>query len=269
MITHPIRRFQRSLKRSGVAETMKLCLKGLLHPRKYHLLPGLQRLDEEFDSRFGVDTASVISLADLDVTGENQVFGVSYWPTTYQKFRELLAYLPIRPENFTFIDFGSGKGKALLMASEFPFNAVIGIEISKQLCEAASHNILSFISPSRTCTPVELLCMDAASFTIPPDRLVCYFYNPFEEPVMAQVVQRLEDSLREVPRDVFVVYLNPICGRLFDNSRLFARFKAGTNCRPLPGGQQSYSIWRSVAPQAAQPLSAPAIASTGAWQGER
>ena len=48
--------------------------------------------------------------------------------------------------------------------------------------------------------------MDAASFNLPDEPLVCYFYNPFHPSVMTRILDSLEASLRSSPRQVFVLY---------------------------------------------------------------
>jgi tRNA1(Val) A37 N6-methylase TrmN6 len=39
--------------------------------------------------------------------------------------------------DYTFIDFGSGKGRALLMAADLQFKSLIGIELRKELHDKA------------------------------------------------------------------------------------------------------------------------------------
>lgn len=56
--------------------------------------------------------------------------------------RQILDRLPLDFEEYTFIDLGSGKGRALLIASEYPFRAVVGVELSPKL-----HALRSTISP--------------------------------------------------------------------------------------------------------------------------
>ena len=51
--------------------------------------------------------------------------------------------------------------------------------------------------------------------------MVCYFYNPFDQVIMEVVVSRLVESLREIPREIYVIYLNAKYRMLFDNSGLW------------------------------------------------
>jgi hypothetical protein len=79
-----------------------------------------RRRDKEFDRRFGVDTAGTIPLSALDVEDANWEFGFAYEPTDPKFFKAIVGELPIQFEEFTFVDVGSGKGRVLLLAAEFP-----------------------------------------------------------------------------------------------------------------------------------------------------
>ena len=46
-----------------------------------------------------------------------------------------------RLRDFTFIDLGCGKGRVLLMASDYPFKKIIGVEFMPELHRAAQKNI--------------------------------------------------------------------------------------------------------------------------------
>ena len=71
-----------------------------------------------------------------------------------------------------FIDFGSGKGRALLLASELPFKKIVGIEFSPPLHEIARANWRNYLSATQRCKAVELLCLDVVEYAIPPEPAV-------------------------------------------------------------------------------------------------
>lgn len=126
-----------------------------------------------------------------------------------------MASLVIRHEDFVFVDVGSGKGKVLLMAAEYPFKRVVGIEYSKYLHDAAQRNITAYRSPDARCARIESICGDAASTPLPCDPMVLYMFNPFGGAVLEPMVKNLVRSLAEIPRKVFVVYYNALCGDIF------------------------------------------------------
>jgi hypothetical protein len=99
---------------------------------------GLQR---EFDRTYHVDTAGTTELDGLEVVGNHRDLGHRYRGTDPQLFRTAIGSLPIHHEDFVFIDFGSGKGKALFLAAEWPFKAIIGVEFAPALHRIAESNI--------------------------------------------------------------------------------------------------------------------------------
>jgi SAM-dependent methyltransferase len=177
-----------------------------------------QREAEEFDRKFQVDTGGLIPLEDVDVVGENRDHGHSYLGILPGAFRELLAAIPVAHERYIFIDFGSGKGRALLIAAEFPFKAVIGVEFAPELHRIAEANIRVDSNPARRCRDIRTLCMDVAEFDLPPEPAVLYFYNPFSEKVLSSVLERVERSLRESPRDLWIGYFNLWANRPLDRA---------------------------------------------------
>ena len=103
----------------------------------------------------------------------------------------------------------------MLMAADYPFNEIIGVEYSSCLHEVAEQNIANYVSPTRMCEKITSIRCDAEQFAIPGGPVVHYFANPFEEPVMKRVVQNIVDSLTEEPRPMFVAYYNAICADVF------------------------------------------------------
>jgi len=60
-------------------------------------------------------------------------------------------------KDFTLIDLGSGKGRVLLMASDYPFKRIIGVEFMPELHRVAEGNIRKY-AEHRTEAPLDHLC---------------------------------------------------------------------------------------------------------------
>ena len=102
-----------SLKRRGIRATLSDAVHRRLDtgsPRRAHVSDG-------YDALYGVDTAGSIPLSDLDIKGPNWIFGTVYEATNARRFQELMAFAPEDLASYSFVDFGSGKGKALLLAA--------------------------------------------------------------------------------------------------------------------------------------------------------
>ena len=132
----------------------------------------------------------------------------------------MIEKLDIEIDRFIFIDFGSGKGRVLLVAAQFPFREVIGVEFSRQLHEIALRNIARFPEDQLHCRSIRSILDDAMAFVLPPSELVCYLYNSFESKVLTSVVQRLAAHAGNGYR-IIVIYVNPVHREVFDQSGAF------------------------------------------------
>jgi 16S rRNA G966 N2-methylase RsmD len=169
-----------------------------------------------FDWRHGVRTVGDANLANLTLVGNNADHGVFYHPAHPKFLRALFNSLKIDFPSYTFVDLGSGKGRALLVASEYPFSEIIGVEFAAELHEIASQNIQSYRSKTQQCKNVKSLNLDAVEFEFPLTPLVLYFFNPFRPPVLIPVLQRLQHSLDSHPREVTLLYETPYHGALIE-----------------------------------------------------
>ncbi|MFZ5891862.1 MAG: class I SAM-dependent methyltransferase [Myxococcota bacterium] len=174
-------------------------------------------LDSAFDRKYGTDTGGIID--DMSQLGVDSVHGQNafgYEGIQLPVFRRILADLHVTPNDYVFIDFGSGKGRAVMMAAEQHFAAVHGVEFSPVLHEIARRNCAQFRRRNPGSSPISLYCQDAAEFQIPDGNLVCFFYNPFNEQVMRKVLDNIAVALEKSPRELLIAYRNPSCAGLLD-----------------------------------------------------
>lgn len=129
----------------------------------------------------------------------------AYVATDYEIFRKAIRSIDIRAGEDVFVDFGSGKGRPVLLAAEYPFRRVIGVEYSKQLHDAACQNLR--LSKRLVCQDVELVHADAGEWAIPPDATVLFFFNPFEGQVLAKVCDNIRASIAAAPRRITIIYV--------------------------------------------------------------
>ena len=189
--------------------------------------------DVEYDWDHDVNTTSAT------VSWRDRLLGVfhsAYQPTDPVIFHEMLAAVPVDVSGFTFIDLGSGKGRTLLMASEYPFQRIIGVELLPDLNRAACENLQVFKSEKQRCFSIESIGGDAREFQFPPEPTVLYLFNPLPEAGLAAVIRRLEASAQNHPRAVIVLYHNPIHERLLAESRVLKKI----------GGTHQFSVFSTT-----------------------
>jgi len=141
-------------------------------------------------------------------------FHSAYQPTDPAFFAEMMHELQrhtsFNLQEFTFIDLGSGKGRVLLMASEYPFRRIIGVELLPSLNRIALENIALYKSETQKCSALNSVCGDATSFPLPEEPIVLYLFNPFPEPALKRALANLETHLHASPRVVYLLYHNPV-----------------------------------------------------------
>lgn len=168
-----------------------------------------ERADRDFDRRYGVNTWGDTPLHQVGIAEQDLERGNGlYRPVSEELFREAMALLEIDASEFSFIDYGAGKGKVLLMAAHMPFREVIGIEFSPVLHEAAVANLSAFQGADRICGEISILCGDAMEYSPPAGPLVCFFFNPFSPEVWMKVLNKLQSSWEAEPRPIYIVYTN-------------------------------------------------------------
>ncbi len=177
----------------------------------------------QLDKRFNISTIGIMSSEDSGIAEHLRDHATYYEATQTLDFPLLMSRLEIVPHDYTFVDYGSGMGRVILSAAEFPFRSVVGVELSEQLHLQANRNIQTFRSRWQRCTDVQSMWGDAAEFDIPDTPLVLYFYNPFDAVVISQVLDRIAASFRTRPRRIVILYLNPVHERVMNECRWLRR----------------------------------------------
>jgi SAM-dependent methyltransferase len=163
--------------------------------------------DNSFDRRQGTDTGGMVPSAELDIDDDATRWQANlYLGSPARVTRRLLKSLAIDYPDYTFVDYGSGKGRALFVAAELPFRKVVGVEISADLHHVAEKNLLLYES-SNLKTPIELCCGNALEYPLPKGNLVLHMYHPFGPDVLRAMLKVIEASARAAPRRILVPYL--------------------------------------------------------------
>jgi SAM-dependent methyltransferase len=162
----------------------------------------LWRLREEFfpekhpyDQLTGCNTSGMIHSRRLGPEAED------YQPVDPDVFRAGIDLLPEELAVFTFVDIGCGKGRALLLAEEYSFRKIVGVEFSRRLAQIAAKNAAKIGSQR-----ISVVHADARDFQFPPEPLVVFLYNPFSGDILRSVMNRLGPH----PSSLYILYVNPV-----------------------------------------------------------
>ena len=191
--------------------------------------------DEGVEKLFFRPTAQPIPLADLTVKGDHRAQGHDYKPTPKLVFDWALAGVPEDFSKLSFVDYGAGRGRVLLLAAQHPFAAVGGIEFATELHDDATMNIAQFPRSSMKCRNVECVLEDAATIGPLPGEAIHYFFNAFSAEIFAEVLAGIVASYREHPRRLYLILDRSGGGRACRGERRVQARRAA-RCR-APAGQ--------------------------------
>ena len=216
-------------------------LKKTLHKsRIYNKLVFLKVLRGKiYDIRHNVNTLSKASLEELTIESENLKHGVEYAASDPRTIKKIFNEFNIRHEDFVFVDLGSGKGRVLFLASDYPYKKIIGVEFAAELDATAKKNIKNYRSKNQKCKNIEAIHLDAAKFQIPEDPVVFFICNPFGEKVLSQVLKNIENSLENSPREIYIFYLVTFHRHILDKSEKFKEIESS----------DWHILYKSVLPQ--------------------
>ena len=164
--------------------------------------------DGAFDRRFGTDTAGKVQTSALGFDdGAAQDKAVLYLPSPAKVTHWMLENIGLEPRNHAFVDLGCGKGRVVLVAAQYPFAKVIGVDLSKALSEVARRNVARFDPRSRKCADVQIVTANATTFDWPDANVLLHLYHPFEPEITVAVLEHAARTWRARAKQLTVAYL--------------------------------------------------------------
>jgi precorrin-6B methylase 2 len=136
--------------------------------------------------------------------------------------RDLFNRITVRPDD-VFVDYGSGMGRVICVAATYPFRAVWGVEISRDLCQIAERNIQLAQSKFR-CGRVEIVHADALEFPVPREASMIFFFNPFGGSVLSGVMERIGESFNRLRREIRIIFCGTVSTGRFREEALRHRW---------------------------------------------
>jgi SAM-dependent methyltransferase len=199
-----------------------------------------------FDQRYGTDTGGLIGGATLAAQHPHDRYITGYAgipPSRFEdainRWREMVRSATV--EDYTFIDLGCGKGRAVLLASQLPFREVIGIELNPRLAAIAQSNAERWHQLHEARCPIRIEVGDASEPALPATPVLLFLYNAFAKPLVSRLADNLARSNHSAPIDL--IYQNAYHADVF------------TQRSPLR------ELWRAELPLSAEDGAADPVAS--------
>ena len=214
-------------------------------------LPGLLVRDgftqHPFDLEFGVRTSGLIAGRHL-VSGQvNDRYATAYYGVAPSVLRALLGRWRRCPhvaplDEYSFIDLGAGMGRAVMVASEYRFRRVIGVEMNPTLAGMARRNLALWRKAGRAKAPVTIRCADAVNFVFPSGPCLAFMFNPFAAPVLRRVLVSIAGALAARPGQMDLLYINHEHEDVLKRQAGFTRLYSGQVMRSRVDAIADHSI---------------------------
>jgi SAM-dependent methyltransferase len=196
------------------------------------LLPGLKVGEgftrHPFDLKFGVRTSGLVAGRHLKSGHRHDRHNTAYYAIAPSVFAALMKrWRKSRPaapiEDFIFIDIGAGMGRAVLMAAEMPFRAVVGVELHPTLAGIARRNLTLWRAAGRARAPMKIVCKDAVEFEFPQGPCLALLFNPFGAPVLRRLLAAWRTAFAGRAGQLDLLYVNNELEGVLEEARGFTR----------------------------------------------
>jgi SAM-dependent methyltransferase len=192
-----------------------------------------------FDQMHGTDTSGLVPAKDLVTGHENDEHVTAYYGVAPSILRALVErWLTTTPPqhitDYVFLDIGAGKGRAAMLASEFPFRHVIGVELNDDMASIARKNIGHWNKSHKNdptasaIAPIHIVHDDALNFELPSTPALVFLFHPFEAPVLRAFLRRIEAAFAKRPGTLDLLYVNAEHSATFDRHPAFTLLWQGS-----------------------------------------
>lgn len=235
--------FFRRMSRHGLLGTLKLIPRNIRWGWR-QLKPSNvaeRRRERALDRELGIETATHLTRGQLEAEWDSPKAPTGYQAVPREIFEEMVGCLPTDLSSFCFIDIGSGKGRALVLAARHGFPLVIGVELSSGLHRIAEKN-LARIGGSLPAT-IRTLNLNAREYQFPGTPTVVFFANPFaDKEIMREVVGNIERAHRQSGEPVFLLYHWPVHEKVLLEQGVWREFSKGHYRRDWGFEWKAYTI---------------------------
>lgn len=167
-----------------------------------------------FDVLHGIDTEGLLYAEDLSTGHAHDRHNEGYYATAPSLFEGAMAcwrqtLSDCGVEDYVFVDLGCGKGRVLLLASEWPFQAIHGMELSQDLARDARRNLRKWLRRPRACRRITVECDDVLRIQLPEDPVILYLFNSFAAEVLGPLMAKLAAAASRRSAPIDLIYVHP------------------------------------------------------------
>lgn len=156
------------------------------------------------DEEMNIDTTGLIDWPH----GVN----LDYFRTESTNYKDLDRFIHsyVQLENSHLVDFGSGKGRIVFYFNYELNIPTTAIEVNREAFTHLQKNYIKYQEKfPEKAQKISILEEKAENYRVKKEDNVFYFFNPFTLKIFKNVIQQIEHSLREHPREADVILYYP------------------------------------------------------------
>jgi predicted RNA methylase len=174
-------------------------------------------IDLFFDRKYGTHTTTPMKIKNLTIKSDNRNRGITYQATRVIPLKKMFCKMKSAlPANSVFVDLGCGKGRTLLIASQFGLKKAVGVEFAHELCETAKKNCAVYKAKTAILTEFQIIEADVVNYHIKTNENIFFMFNPFDDVILGKVLDNISSSLKTAYRKTLIIYCNPKYGNLIE-----------------------------------------------------
>lgn len=236
-------RFRPSARRAGGWAAARLNPQSLLRDFRRALVV-IHKFgpDREVERLCFIPTAKHIPLSIVRVPHQLRRTGHDYRPTPKRVFEWAMQIIPEPVSRYEFVDYGAGRGRALLLASHYPFEKITGVEIAEELHRDCLLNIAQYPRSLMKCRDVNCEHLSALRLDVPEQETVFYLNNPFDRSMLERVVAHIVRAYKQDPRRFYVICVDINEPDIFEDTGVFEKVSVPFRLRSKLALLSPYSI---------------------------
>lgn len=111
-------------------------------------------------------------------------------------------------EDTAFLDIGAGKGRAMMLAGEYPFRRIVGVELHPALAAASRENIEHWQASHLHAPKMKVIEDDVMRLHMPVGPCLVFLFNPFGAVLLDRFLFKLRKAFFNRPHQLDLLYVN-------------------------------------------------------------
>jgi SAM-dependent methyltransferase len=158
-----------------------------------------------FDRMYGVRTSGFIELDATSFRKDRLRDATLYGPVNGWGLRREFRQLALS-RDLKFADLGCGLGRACILAAEYGFHEVTGVELAPEFCAQARKNVAQWQRAAASTVSVKILEMDVLDYCDEAQDDVFFMFRPFSKKFFGLILDKLVQRAQRQGKLITLIY---------------------------------------------------------------